>query len=401
MPNPAPNIHPADGWLARHLSRVTSSGEFIPEVDGIRFLAILAVLVFHTAIDVYIARGAFSAGWAEHHGMLLHLIGMGWFGVEIFFTLSGFIVALPFARRALQDGAAPDLGRYYLRRLTRIEPPYILSLTAMYLLSSKPGHFLADYLASLFYSHQYIFATYNPFANVTWSLEVEVSFYILAPWITRVYRIKGNSRRWVLQLLLIGLSSYFADRWLTPHGPARIQNTLAIMIPYFLAGMLLADLYASGLIRRSALFGWDFAAAISVIGLIEAIPRNVHWLTPLMIMLLVAGIVGGRVANWFLRLRPVTLIGGMCYTLYLWHGVLLAVAPLSLKLLFARFSYVTASVVYCLLIVPILIALCIPIFLLIEKPFMNGPGSRYIEKWVRSIPRAISRRKPMASSAPA
>jgi peptidoglycan/LPS O-acetylase OafA/YrhL len=120
-----------------------------------------------------------------------------------------------------------------------------------------------------------------------------------------------------------------------------------------------------------------------------------------MIMLLVAGIVGGRVANWFLRLRPVTLIGGMCYTLYLWHGVLLAVAPLPLKLQAARLSYVSASVVYCLLAVPILIALCIPIFLLIEKPFMNGPGSRYIENWLRSIPRAISRRKPMASGAPA
>jgi peptidoglycan/LPS O-acetylase OafA/YrhL len=200
---------------------------------------------------------------------------------------------------------------------------------------------------------------------------------------------------------MIILSSYIADRWLAPHGPARIQNTLAIMIPYFLAGMLLADLYASGLVRRSALLGWDFAVAISVIGLIKAIPWNVYWLTPPMIMLLVAGIVGGRVANWFLRLRPVTLIGGMCYTLYLWHGVLLAVAPLPLKLQAARLSYVSASVVYCLLAVPILTALCIPIFLLIEKPFMNGPGSRYIENWLRSIPRAISRRKPMASGAPA
>ncbi len=401
MPNPAPNSHPADGWLARQLSRVTSSGEFIPEVDGIRFLAILAVLIFHTAIDVYIARGTFSPGWAEHRGILLHLIGMGWFGVEIFFTLSGFIVALPFARRALQGAAAPDLGRYFLRRLKRIEPPYILSLTAMYLLSSKPGHFLPDYLASLFYSHQYIFATYNPFAIITWSLEVEISFYILAPWLTRVYRIKRNSGRWLLQLLLIGLSSYIANRWLAPHGPARIQNTLAILIPYFLAGMLLADLYASGLVRRSALLRWDFVAALSVIGLIKAIPWHVYWLTPPMIVLLVVGIVAGRIANWFLRLRPVTLIGGMCYTLYLWHGFLLAVAPLPLKLLFARFSYVTAAVVYCLLVVPILIALCIPIFLLIEKPFMNGPGSRYIEDWLRSIPRAISRRKPIASSAPA
>jgi len=394
LPNPAQRSNPADGWIVRHLSRVTSSGEFIPEVDGIRFLAILAVLVYHTAVDVYIARGTFSPGWAEHRGMLLHLMGMGWFGVEIFFSLSGFIVALPFARQQVRGAAAPDLGRYFLRRLTRIEPPYILALTAMYLISRKLWQFLPDYLAGLVYSHQYVFGAPTPFAIIAWSLEVEVSFYILAPWLTRVYRIKGNYRRWLLQLLLIGLSGYIADRWLTPHGPARLQSTLAVMIPYFLAGMLLADLYASGLVRRSAQMGWDVAVAGSVIGLMLTVGSKAYWLTPLMIVLLVAGIVGGRVTNWFLRLRPITLIGGMCYTLYLWHEVLLAVAPYPLKLYFARLPYVTSSVVYCSIAVPVLIALCTPIFLLIEKPFMNGPGSRYIENWLRSmtgLPQGIGR----------
>jgi peptidoglycan/LPS O-acetylase OafA/YrhL len=376
------------GWIAGRLSRVTSSGEFIPEVDGIRFLAILAVLVYHCAVDVYIARGTYGPGWAEHHGIIVHSIGMGWFGVEIFFALSGFIVALPFARRAARDAAAPDLGRYFMRRLTRIEPPYILSLTAMYLISRKLWYFLPDYLAGLVYAHQYIFGTPTPFAMIAWSLEVEVSFYILAPWLTRVYLIKGNKRRWLLQLLLIGLCGYAADRWLTPHGPARIQSTLAIMIPYFLAGMLLADLYAAGMVRRSAQIGWDLAVAGSAIGLIYAVPSNVYWLTPLLIVPLVAGIFGGRVVNWFLRLRPITLIGGMCYTIYLWHEALLAFTPVPLKFAFARLSYVASSVVYCLFAVPALIALCIPIFLLIEKPFMNGPGSRYIANWLRfSLPR--------------
>jgi peptidoglycan/LPS O-acetylase OafA/YrhL len=387
-------------WTTRHLSRVTSSGEFIPEIDGIRFLAIFAVLVFHTANDVYIARGVVATDWAENHGRLLHLIGMGWFGVEIFFFLSGFIVALPFARQAIKGGPKPDIGRYFIRRLTRIEPPYIFSLTAMYLLSRQLSTFLPDYIASLFYSHQYVFATANPFAIVTWSLEVEVMFYILAPWLARVYRIGRQSSRWVVQLLLIGLSAY-AERWLVVHGPARIQHTLAIMIPFFLGGMLLADLYASGLVRRSRQIGWDFAVAISVLLLVKAEPWGLYWLSPLMIMLLVAGIIQCRVANWFLRLRPVTLIGGMCYTLYLWHALMLHLLPPALKLQAPRLPYVEVAVVYCLILVPCVIVLCVPIFLLIEKPFMNGAGSRYIEKWLRSVSHALRRRAPAVSDAAA
>jgi peptidoglycan/LPS O-acetylase OafA/YrhL len=386
-------------WATRRLSRVTSSGEFIPEVDGIRFLAIFAVLVFHTCSDLYIARGGIT-DWAENHGRLLHLMGMGWYGVEIFFFLSGFIVALPFARKALEGSDAPDLGRYFLRRLTRIEPPYILSLTAMYLLSRKLSTYFPDYIASLFYSHQYVFATSSPFAIVTWSLEVEVIFYILAPWLTRVYRIRRPSSRWLVQLLLIGVSAY-AARWLVVHGGARIQNTLATMIPFFLAGMLLADLYASGLVQRSRQICWDFAVAASVVLLVKGIPSNLYWFSPMMIMLLVAGIIRGRAANWFFRFRPVTLIGGMCYTLYLWHALLLHVLPRWLKNLTAPLPYVEAAVVYCLIVVPCLIAICVPIFLLIEKPFMNGPGSRYIENRLHSISNSLRRRTPLASDAAA
>src|SRR6202021_881350 len=97
-----------------------------------------------------------------------------------------------------------------------------------------------------------------------------------------------------------------------PHGPAWIQHTLAMMIPYFLAGMLLADLYALGLVERSSQIGWDLAAAAALLGIRYSMVFDLFWMTPLMILLLVVGIIRGRAANWFFRLRPVTLIGGMC-----------------------------------------------------------------------------------------
>jgi peptidoglycan/LPS O-acetylase OafA/YrhL len=361
-------VKPAS-WAVRHLARSPSSGSFIPEVDGLRSLAILGVLIVHTAGDRY---GV--ADWSRNREPILQLMGGGWFGVQIFFVLSGFIVTLPFALHHLTGKPAPDLRRYFLRRLTRIEPPYLIALTAFYL--AQPGSFLYHYLAGMFYSHQYIFQTLNPVAQFTWSLEVEVVFYLLAPWLTGLYRIRGDYRRWSVQLLLIALTAYAAVRWLVPHGPARIQNTLVVMIQFFLAGTLLADLYASGVLRRSARFAWDIAATASLVGIaliVCGLPWTwqYYWLTPLLLMVLFAGVVQGRFLNRFFRLPGVTIVGGMCYTLYLWHMAVIGLVAFRLKPFLAGLSDVNATIAYCLMVLPMMLALSIPVYLLVEKPFMN------------------------------
>jgi peptidoglycan/LPS O-acetylase OafA/YrhL len=315
-------------------------------------------------------------------------MGGGWFGVQIFFVLSGFIVTLPFARHALAGATPPDLKRYLLRRVTRIEPPYILALTAYFLaagaasgnLSELAGH----YAAGLVYSHQYIFETLNPVAQFTWSLEVEVVFYLLAPWLTRIYRIPGNYPRWALQAVLILLTACVAVFRLVPQGPARIENTLVVMIQYFLAGMLLADLYACGLLRRSTQWIWDAAALAGVFGLgaiLSGMPGNwrYYWLTPLLIMVLFAGVMRGRFVNRFFRLPAVTIIGGMCYTLYLWHMAAIGLLVYRFKPWLAGMPDWAATVSYCALALPVMVLLCVPIYLLVEKPFMNGAGSRWLE----------------------
>jgi len=349
-------------WLERQLSRSPSSGAFIPEVDGMRFLAILGVLVVHTAGDWYFPQSA----WSFHRGLLVRLMGVGWFGVQIFFVLSGFIVTLPFARHHLQGMAAPDLKRYLMRRLTRIEPPYVLALTAYYLSSGRAGEWFYDYLAGLFYSHHYLYTTLNPVAPITWSLEIEIVFYVLAPWLTLIYRFRG---RRLLQILLIVLPA-----WISSHyaAPGWAQNTFVVMIQYFFAGMLLADLYASGILRRTSKIAWDLGATAAAIGIgtiLAGLPGtwvSCYWLTPILIMILFAGILSGRYANWFFRLKPVTIIGGMCYTLYLSHMAVIAVFAWRIKPL------VSSPIVYCLLVIPFMIALAVPVYLLIEKPFMAG-----------------------------
>jgi len=49
-------------------------------------------------------------------------------GVPLFFAISGFILSLPFARQGLGGGSPVSLRQYYIRRVTRIEPPYVIQL---------------------------------------------------------------------------------------------------------------------------------------------------------------------------------------------------------------------------------------------------------------------------------
>lgn len=108
-----------------HLSRRTDGRSFIPVVDGLRFLAIAMVVLNHV--------GNNSRMPLPLHPRLLQVFQEGHFGVEIFFAISGFILALPFARHALVGGKPVDLKRYFVRRVTRLEPPYLISLTLIFL----------------------------------------------------------------------------------------------------------------------------------------------------------------------------------------------------------------------------------------------------------------------------
>src|SRR6266700_536187 len=108
-------------------SRVTSSGVVIPEIDGLRCVAILWVLGFHIDGEYIKVMGARFPGQIQ--GSAFHGLLVTWdFGVQLFFVISGFILGLPFVRHHWNGSPKPRLGQYYLRRVTRIEPPYVINL---------------------------------------------------------------------------------------------------------------------------------------------------------------------------------------------------------------------------------------------------------------------------------
>ena len=63
--------------------------------------------------------------------------GLMWYGrhgVELFFVISGFVLAAPFAKSAIGGGKQVSVKKYFVRRLTRLEIPYLLSLLILFLI---------------------------------------------------------------------------------------------------------------------------------------------------------------------------------------------------------------------------------------------------------------------------
>src|SRR5262245_35723438 len=119
------SLHSLSAWLFEKLSRVTTTGEIIREIDGFRFLAIASVILHHT-LAIYLesthrlgVQGRVQWQLVIDQSYLVRFLRPGWFGVQLFFIISGFVLGLPFARRHLCAAPAPTLKSYYLRRVTR------------------------------------------------------------------------------------------------------------------------------------------------------------------------------------------------------------------------------------------------------------------------------------------
>src|SRR5262249_19552259 len=148
------------------------------------------------------------------------LFSAGSFGVLLFFTISGFILIVPFVKHYLCDGARPGLGAYYWRRVTRLEPPYMIHLIFLVVLSclvlrrmpshpglyqndAWPGFLFKHMFPSFFYANGFVFAKL-PYPNkVLWSLETEIQFYLVAPLLALLFRISNPLWR---RSILIGLT---------------------------------------------------------------------------------------------------------------------------------------------------------------------------------------------------
>ncbi|MFM8246917.1 MAG: acyltransferase family protein, partial [Burkholderiaceae bacterium] len=155
--------------------RATSRADYLPGLDGVRAIAVLAVLLYH--LDL---QGFFSAGFL---------------GVDLFFVLSGFLITSQLLREYQRDQAI-SLRDFYLRRARRLFPAVVALLLLCVLLvewfapdsirrtrlDALPAFFYASNWWQIFSEQSYFeISGRPPLLQHLWSLAIEEQFYIFWP----------------------------------------------------------------------------------------------------------------------------------------------------------------------------------------------------------------------------
>lgn len=372
------------------LARVTSSGRYIPVIDGLRFIAIISVVLFHLNESLVVSLPKLEEPARET--LIFHILKTGNTGVPLFFAISGLILAMPFFESS-RRGSSVSLGRYFLRRLTRLEPPYLINLALITCLLIVVNHqsfssLFIPLLASAGYLHNVIYGTMSRINCVAWSLEIEVQFYILAPFIAwLLVRSKPTTRRIALIAAVLGLClAKTALQYWIPGPPGEIDRRVMLALPYhfdyFLVGMLLADVYVTDWNAQPVRsFRWDLSAvAIWPLIVCSQWYSSTRHLLPFIILAAYYSTFRSLWLSQLLSVRWITVTGGMCYTLYLYHFFVISFVN---KFTISRISglpYFAALIIQILLIVPTTLIVGAVFFRLIERPFMvwqplSGKGS--------------------------
>lgn len=302
----------------------------IDVIDGLRGLAILMVIYQHgysiKAREVYTF---FTGGYPW-------ILGHAWMGVGIFFILSGFVLAIPFASGRSKLASSEDIRNFLRRRAKRLLPLFIFAAFVSYGFSMHAGalqtrSLLLTLTTLTMFSKTNFFPLINgPF----WSLAVEIWFSILCPFIL-AYMFRHNVVRALLAICLFSLVVRIAGTYF-PFSNLQVnpvKDSVFGRLDDFAIGIAVAIAFVKGklpkwgdmhafagicLILGTAVL-WDsqlqmpkFATAFFNLGLQAGV-----------VLIVVAALGSARftqavLSMWFLRLA-----GAMCFSLYCWHGLLI------------------------------------------------------------------------------
>jgi peptidoglycan/LPS O-acetylase OafA/YrhL len=180
-----------DGILEK-TPRPLNATQRIPELDGLRGVAVLLVVTLH-----YIATSSFGGEFGSLLYRFKQVFRLGWSGVDLFFVLSGFLIG----GILLEARDSPNYYQtFYMRRVHRIFPVYYAWILLYVLIRIAGTRWIPGFLpvttAGLTHLPVYVLFLQNfthlPFGTfdwywflVTWSLAVEEQFYLIAPVVIR------------------------------------------------------------------------------------------------------------------------------------------------------------------------------------------------------------------------
>jgi peptidoglycan/LPS O-acetylase OafA/YrhL len=304
-----------------------------PDIDGLRAIAVLAVLLFHCGVP------GFPGGFV---------------GVDLFFVISGFLITGQLAGDI--EAGQMSIGRFYDRRIRRIGPALFVTLIVTAVASAAlllPSYLVAmswalvsaatsvaniylwrvagDYFAPM--------STFQPLLH-TWSLSVEEQFYLFVPVLMMVCA-RPLRRRWVLLFGPLCLGSFAFSLVITGPWVAANFYLLPSRAWEFGIGALVATTPLPAITRRWA----AEAMAVAALALLllpvflfddETVFPGLNALWPCLGAALLIHVGGGArpAVTALLGTRPFVAVGLISYSLYLVHWPIIslmryrAVAPL-------------------------------------------------------------------------
>jgi peptidoglycan/LPS O-acetylase OafA/YrhL len=340
--------------------RHTSSKSYIPELDGLRFLAIVSVLIYHT-------NNRLSEAIPNYENFLTRFFKAGFLGVEIFFAISGYILSVQVLHLLSKDKFT--YKEYFKKRLRRIEPPFLISTIAIfslwYYFGSTPKHDLINSLLSVITYTSNIVGT-NLINVVTWSLEIEIQFYLLLPLFLFLY-VKSPKIFYIL-FASIFLFGFFAFNYsIIPF------KLLPSYTQYFLIGIVVAILSKKEIFVNTYFFGCNLLLVFFIFFLGLNFTIIAQLLIVILILILFNNVLILKKGINFFKLNLVAIVGGMCYTIYLWHYPIMSIF---FRNIFGHIKILNLNeeALYWICIIGLTsfqIMVSFFLFILFEKPFMK------------------------------
>ncbi len=362
---------------------------YIAPIDGLRAIAVVAVILYHLGFT-----------W----------IPGGFLGVDLFFVISGYVITRLLLDSIMSKGAL-DLRGFYWARVRRLAPPLIFMLagTTFIIALWKPDaihRFLSDlpYVLTgsenwhLVAVHQDYFQAIGrpPLLQHTWSLAVEIQFYILWPLILlAILRYFGKKSVAKVSLAIAFISGFVlfiyslkVDATQTNRINHIYFGTDTHSLGLFLGAALAVSWVPANLSKNISQRAQDFVDGIGVVGLLgllstfffidesnPALYRVAFPLAALFGCAIITSLV--HPASRFsplLSARPMVWIGQRSYGIYLWHWVIFQVTRPNADLTGASWAINTARIL-------IVIALADISLRWIEIPIRRGK----LSNWFRGM----------------
>lgn len=347
------------------------------ELEGLRALAVIAVIIYHANLKLFGVQ----------------LFQGGFFGVDVFFVLSGYLIT-GIIRHKMEQGTF-SFRDFYWRRAKRIVPAFLTMLlitSGLAYLILLPDDLVvyakslqsALYLGSnhFFYSEDSYTAAasiYRPLLH-TWSLSVEWQFYVVFPFV--IWVINRFFPRYMFGLLLaLALVSLQISSFIVKVNP----DMAFYLLPTRAWELILGDLVtfynrtnigssAKGSVASIAYQSLPLIGLFIVVHSMVFIGHNVphpSFITLLPVLgtcLFIMFSHKGDVTHEAMSLKPVVGIGLVSYSLYLWHQ------PVFVFFRFIKHDYFRYEQFLLLVLVSFAFAICSYFF--VENPFRKKEISR-------------------------